>query len=464
MACNIKHDPEVEKAFWGEAHKRMIDEQGQLRPGVEPEDVIRAIAKDHGLGTDYVGGILSSKKLFMLTNEAWAKQAKLAELRGAAKRMVETADHSKALRYAMLPYELTRRALTIGHGGVIPFTHAKSSLFIPGEHMIFRQAVADAYSYMRKENGSARWRQDMAKLRADPKFNFWARVGLDIKLQSQHVGMGMSRWTRQLDPADRAGEQGFKNAQDLARKINHATGTVKSPPIINKIAGATMFAPKLRFSKYATVVDTVTSKFGIKRFAKLAAVNLGLLYVNDMFNQHVLNNNERVNWSNPNQADWLRMKVLGMTIPLAPTMEAAKLPIMLGTNLLDPRQHNKWKVAAREIASAAHPGANALYGAVTGTDLATGKTLPFKGLGQRIYGESRSSKKDQQIGGGEYASGYTPIWMQPVLKEMAKEGVPPDLSVKFLQSYAETILSGGAGTHSYPNVPYKPVKPYNSRR
>lgn len=478
MPCQVPRDPEVEKAFWNEA-KGML-----ASPMAVPEEVIAQIAKKHGIGADAVGAILSNRKMFQLTNETWAKQAKLANLRTAAKAAASSADDPKWLQAVKKynPYEFTRKVLTIGHGGVIPFTHARTSMFVPGEQGIFGRAVARAYSYITKDGGSARWRRDMAVMRADPRFKFWDRNGLDIKLQSQPVGMGMSRWTRQsfdalkpmrlelaekywkqLDPADRTAEM----AQDLAKRINHATGTVSSPPIVNKIAGKTMFAPKLRFAKYASATDTFASQFGAKRFAKLAAVNLGLLGINDLFNRYVLNSNDNINWSDPARADWLRMKLGGMTIPMAPLFETMRLPIAAGAVAMNPNEDNKAKVLTKELASAVHPGINAIYGGLTGTDLATGKALPFKGASQYIYGEHRGEKKvfgklrpdkfaaQNKIGAGEYASGYLPIPLQPVVKEMAKEGVMPDMSVPFLKAYAETILSGGAGTHAYPDVPYK---------
>jgi len=90
--------------------------------------------------------------------------AKLSELRGSAKRAALGADDSPWLKALKFPYEGTRKLLTIGHGGVIPFTHARSSLAVPGEMKIFGKAVGDAYSYMTPNAGSARWRADMAKL------------------------------------------------------------------------------------------------------------------------------------------------------------------------------------------------------------------------------------------------------------------------------------------------------------
>lgn len=474
MACYTKRDPEVEKAFWNEA-------KGHLAAGLAPEEAILALAKKHGIGTDSVSAILSqNKRLFSVTHEVWAKQAKVAQLKSAAKSEVLNADRSTLSKVLKAPYEATRQVLTIGHGGVIPFTHARSSLAVPGEQMIFARAVRDAYSYMTPNKGSARWLADMTKLRNDLSFKFADRAGLDIKIQTRPVGMGMSRWTKQsfdalktmrlelfkkywkqLDPADRS----MEGAKALAKHINHATGTVNTPPVVSKIAGATMFAPKLRFAKYASAVDSVSSKFGAKRFAKLAAINLGLLAVNDMVNRHVLQNNDKVNWNDPARADWMRLKIAGMTLPMSPLFETMRLPIAAGAVMLDPREDNKAKVLTKEISSALHPGLNALYGLGTGTDLATGKALPFKGASQYIYGEHRGerpmfgkmvkNKNAETMGKGEYASKYLPIPAQPIVAEMVKEGVPPSTATP----YVESLLSGLAGTHAYPNVPYKPKKP-----
>lgn len=473
MACVVPRDPQTEKAFWTEAKKG-------LASGLEPEEVIRSMAKTHGIGTDVVGAVLNNRQMFSLTNEAWAKQAKLSELRGQAKRAALGADDNPFVKALKFPYEGTRKLLTLGHGGVIPFTHARNSLITPGEHLIFDRTVGRAYSYMTPNTGSARWRADMTALRTDPKFNFWSRAGLDIKLQSQPVGMGMSRWTRQsfdslktmrlelakkyweqLDPADRS----LESAKELAKNLNHATGTVSSPPIVSKIAGATMFAPKLRFAKYANLTDALTSKFGAKRFAKIAAVNLAILGVNDLFNRQILQNDDKVNWSDPTRVDWLRAKIGGMTIPMSPLFETARLPINAGATLLDPRQDDKMRVVTKEIASAAHPGISAIYGGVTGKDFSTGKTLPFKGASQYLYGEHRDQKpmfgkmvKDtraEKMGKGEYAAGFAPIPSQVPIKALVSEGVHPTVA----QIIVETLLSGIAGTHAYPNVPYKDKKP-----
>ena len=147
------------------------------------------------------------------------------------------------------------------------------------------------------------------------------------------------------------------------------------------------------------------------------------------------------------------MKIAGMTIPMAPLFETARLPIAVTATMLNPREHDKGRLLTKEVVSALHPGISVAYGLATGKDLSTGKTLPFRGLSQHIYGEHRTQKQTMNV--GEYVAGRMPIPAQPILTEMAKQGVPPDLSVPFLRSYAESIFSGIGGTHVYPNVEYK---------
>src|SRR6266576_6522649 len=105
MACQVPDDSEVQKAFWNEA-------EALRKTFLGPEEVIKAIADKHGLGLDQVGAILSSKKMFMLTNEAWRGQAKLAELRASAKRWASSRDVPMIARVARGIYELPRKSLT----------------------------------------------------------------------------------------------------------------------------------------------------------------------------------------------------------------------------------------------------------------------------------------------------------------------------------------------------------------
>lgn len=367
-------------------------------------------------------------------------------------------------------YEMPRRVITIGHGGVIPFTHARTSLFTPGEARIFGDTAVQAYSYMRDESGTAKWKRDMAALRMNPNFDFAYKVGgLDVGSHSHPVGMGMNRWTTQsfdalktmrmklfnkywerLSPATQTPEM----AKHIATLVNHATGTVQTTPTIAKLAGIGMFAPKLRFAKYASVGDMFTSRLGRERAIKMVAMNVALLAVNDLVNRYLFDKtgNDTVNWTDPTRADWLRMKVAGITIPMAPIFEMARLPVRIGATLLDPSKQDKWRPVTSEIASAAHPTLNAAYGLASGKESWSGRALPFPGLQQEIYGDHR--KKDNQIGGWEYAANYTPIPAQPILKEFAKNGVRFDGSMG--PSVVEALLSGLMGTHAYENVPYTP--------
>ncbi len=474
--CVVKYDPEVSKAFWNEAKAMLAD-------GVDPSDVFRYIAKQYDMGTDAVGAVLNDRPLFRLTMEAWTKQANLAQVRANARHAVVNADVPPWLKALGFVYELPRKSLVVGHGGVIPFTHAGDALMSPNESGMFQDTVQRAYSYMTPNTGSARWKADMTNMVTRPSYQTARRAGLSIKLGEQPVGMGMSRWTKmsfdavkqlRLDLFEKYSKQleidkipdpnqRFESQQDLAKRINHATGVVNSPAVVNKIAGVGMFAPKLRFAKYAAAKDVFTSVYSAKRFGALAAVQLGLLGINDAVNKYILGSDDNVNWKNPGTADFLRFKIGGVTIPLSPLMETMKLPAQLLWDMLDPRVKDKWQVATRQVASAVHPMINVAYGGITGTDLATGKTLPFRGLSQRIYGDYRQKGVSKtgyphEISGGEYAAGFAPIPAQGVVKEMVKQGAAPDTSVEFLRAYAESLLSGFMGRHAYPDVPYREKK------
>lgn len=370
-----------------------------------------------------------------------------------------------ALRALKGLYEIPRKILTVGHGGVIPFTHARTSALVPGEGKIFADTVKRAYSYLPKKGGTERLTRDMASVRSDPLYDYAVKNGLAIKISTRPVGMGMSRWTNasfdalkgmRLDLFKRAWRQtpeGMRTkeyAQILAKNINHATGEAATPPVVSNIAKWAMFAPKLRFAKYASAFsDPAKSKFGAKRFAKILAVNIGLLAVNDMVNRYFFGKtkDDTVNWTEPAKADWLRMKIAGMTVPMAPTFEVARLPVRLGSVALDPKQYNKWRVAGTEIAGAAHPTITMAYDLTTGKDMWSGKSLPFKGASQYIYGEHRDKDKDKQMSKKEYASEFAPIPLQPILKELSVEGV--HLDPEMAPIIVESLASGLLGEHVY---------------
>lgn len=388
---------------------------------------------------------------------------------------LQAGDKSLLRKIASSAYEFNRKIITLGHGGVIPFTHAKTSLYTPGESKIFARTVGRAYSYLPKESGSNRHAIDMAALRSDPDYDFWKQNGLAINIKTEPVGMGTNRWTNQsfdalktmrldlakkywssLTPDMRTPEA----AKTLTKVINHATGEVNAPAALAKITKPLMFAPKLRIAKYlSALADPISSQFAAKRMAKLIAVNVGLLAVNDIVNRYFFqkSGNDTVNWDDPTKADWLRMKIGGMTLPMAPQFEMARLPFRMGAVVLDPKEQDKWKVAKTEIASAAHPTLTTVYGILTGKDAWSGKSLPFPGVSQLVYGDKRSTDSSKQMSKYEYGAGFTPIPFQPILKNLAQNGI--QMNDKLGPSIIEAFLSGAMGEHAYENVPYGVPKP-----
>lgn len=466
-------DPEVAKAFWNEAKTGLAN-------GLSPEDVISQMSEKSGLQHETIARILTQNKhLRSLTTEAWAHQAAITRLRSNARSIIRDSDRSSLGKMFSKVWESPRALLTIGHGGVIPFTHMKDSLYAIGEQKIFTDAVKRAYSYATKTGGDARWRADMAALKSQRLYNFADRAGLNVRVETQPHGIGKNWWTKKsFDALKPARLEIFSKywdavpreaksldlAKAIALDVNHATGTIKPiSPTASKVTSALMFAPQLRFAKYMTAfVDPIkflvkggkasaaeryASGIAAKRWAKITALNLSILAVNQAFNQYVLGNKEKINWTDWSKADWLRMKLGGFVIPMSPLFEMSKLPFRVVATALDPKQKEKWKPISKEIASAASPSVSLVYGGITGKELYSGRRLPFRGLAQMMFGEQRIRMAQQSW--KEYGTERLPIYAQPMVKALSDEGVKAPLAKKITIGGIESVLSGVAGTHAY---------------
>lgn len=349
--------------------------------------------------------------------------------------------------------------LTFGHGGVIPFTHGRSSATVPGEMKIFAKAAARSYSYTpygRRDTATSLWKRDMATMIGHPQYKKWVKRGLDITVGEKPLAMGSAQWTGMafdalkmmrfemaLKYAKDIGEMTEDQEKDLASRINHATGDIKIPAPIAKPLSWLAFAPKLRPAKYASAfVDPFRSKWAAKRVAKMIAINLGLLLTNYMVNKYLfgVDDQDNVNFNDPGSADWLRMKIADMTVPMAPTFEAARLPLRLGHAMVSPNEFDRWKFAKNEVVYGLNPMIGLLYGGMTGSDLATGKDLPFKGLGEYAFGDRHPSKQGK-IGWPQYLGSHAaPMALEPVVEELATDGVNPEMGGPIVAAFASGLF------------------------
>lgn len=372
-------------------------------------------------------------------------------------------------------YSIPLRLKTIGHYAVIPFTHGRNSLYVPGEAGIFARTVGRAYSYGPGESALNRWKRDMASMRSDPEYDFWNKDGLDIKIGEKPEGLGSAtatsrsfdalkqmrldlakKYWKSFSPEERSPEA----KKNLINVINHTTGDLNVPASIAKGTKYLMFGPKVWFARHLSgLSDPFTSKFAAQRMGKIIAINVGLLAVNDLINRYILGNtgDDTVNWFHPTKADWLRMKVAGMTIPGAPAFEIARLPFRIGAVATDPDERNKSKVITTDLAGGLNPAITFGYDLGTGTDMWSGKALPFPGASQLLFGDKRNKVPDKQMDKYEYTAGVAaPMWLDPVLKNAAVNGVHMDQ--KTGASVAEALLTGVLGEHGYPTVPYAAPK------
>ncbi len=368
-------------------------------------------------------------------------------------------------------YNAPLRLFTFGHSALIPFTHARSSAFMPGEMKAFGRAVKRAYStaLIPTEGASARYERDMASLRSDPDRDFWVKMGLPITDANKPVGLGFSGLTDRafsslkqlrLDLAKiywnklPEGQRTLEAAKNIVKNVSHATGEAKTPAVLNKILQWTNFAPKLKVGKYlAAFSDPFTSTLGAKRAATMIGSQLAILAMNDVVNRYFFSQTgaNTVNWSDPTKADWLRMKVGGLVIPISPIFETMKLPIRFGADLMAPKSYDNMKVVKTEVAGMLHPTLSKGYEAVMGQELFGNpepRPLPFPGVKQLLHGDNR---KGDPLNWYEYGARYTPIWAQPIAKELTKDGIDGNLAMPLI----ETFLTGALGEHSYPATPAK---------
>src|SRR5689334_2944498 len=130
MACfesqvkdKLEVNPLIAKAFWNEA-------KSHFDTGRDFGETMQAMAKKSGLQESTIAHIITSdKRLKSITNDMWLKRAKYAEINQSARALVEEADTPEWAKKAGGLWDLSRRSLTWGHGGVFPFTHARNLVF-----------------------------------------------------------------------------------------------------------------------------------------------------------------------------------------------------------------------------------------------------------------------------------------------------------------------------------------------
>lgn len=511
MACyesevkdKLKVNPLVAKAFWNEA-------KAHFDTGKDFEGTVKSMAEKSGLQEATVARILTAdKRLKAITRDMWLKRAKYREITQGAQRLVEQADTPAWAKNATAVWDLTRRAATIGHGGVFPFTHARNLLFRgEAEAKIFKDAVKDAYSYLDfpkklggKGGGTAKWSEDMANMQLDPEYRTALQMGVDIHPSSEPVGIlaaGVKGWGRRgfdaLKPARLKlwKEWSSKLPDDmrdeasgrmLAREINYATGSIgKTSNQFARVTTPVMFAPKLWFAKRMeayqplrylvnagkmTPGQRMVANNALKSWGKVVAVSGGLLAANDALNKYVLKNNHRVNFTDFSKPGTLwRMNIGGTIVPLSPMVETLRTPVAFVAALMARKRDlrgeapltSAGRLVLKDFLNALHPSITAGVEFISGRE-AFGvpgqlRRLPFPGVAQMVRGEE--PEKVPPMSGFEYLAEKGPIPLSAGVREFVQiikdQGASDEQANAWVKSLIQSALSGGAGVHTFEEQP-----------
>ncbi|PYS86531.1 MAG: hypothetical protein DMF62_15585 [Acidobacteria bacterium] len=273
-------------------------------------------------------------------------------------------------------------------------------------------------------------------------------------------------------------------AQLLARDMNYATGSVKAPrgaaaqPLDRMVSAASdasgnvLLSSKLFYAKRMqaanilrygpgrlgdllskgggmTAEERAIANLGLRRWARIASTQLGILGVNFAFAKAF--GLKLPNLTDPSKADYGRLRIGNFVVPLSPLMEAAKEPVRaLATTISKRSAYEGGKELVRPVINALTPGIQLTGEQITGKEPFSGRTVPSI----RNVIQPPKPGKTPPVGPGEYiGTRFAPIAIGGGIHEfyqaLRNEGVSPSIATAFVKSAAGTITSGVAGTHIY---------------
>jgi flavin-binding protein dodecin len=367
MACVISDVPrdQLDRAMtlervagiWKYAKANYIDK------GVNFENTLSGVANDLSIPRDWVARAFTKpKQLRAITNEVYRLQDARREAIRSAKSHVATIDAPAGARLISALTSIPRRVLTFGHGPVFPVTHALDLAF--SESKIYFQSMANAWKFASKAEHAAAvdylLHHDLyalgrrAGLVIDPEqgpqgiligsrqTSSWSRRAWDA-IKVARISVFEKRWSEVPE-----NERNIDTAKVIASQINHATGVMSPGEFGFGGLSKGMFAPQLTASKLAkTVFDPIKTvatyskilagrgaevpfaeRYGAQLRVKKAAQWLGayasLLALNQGF-LSAFGSNQKINYSDPKKADWLRFKAGGYVLNTRGSMEVIRL-------------------------------------------------------------------------------------------------------------------------------------------
>ena len=326
------------------------------------DDVRHKVATDLGLPVAEVSRRLAEPKaLRTVTNEMYQKMAARRNIISNAKNWLENQQAPGWLRAIKALPRAAFAAATFGHGSVGMVTHSAVNAFNPGAWSTYFPNFFKQFRMMGFHDKGAYHEAAIQNLIRDPNFTTARRAGL-ANDPSRITGDYEKAWTGPFFArVGLAGVRGFDTlklfrqdrfnsiwentpkslqtpemAKMVAIGINHATGIVGGQ--IHPGASTLFFAPKLEVSRWAFMIgdqakasktilnwknETPEARQNalatVKQFATITGTYAGLLAINQGL-LSAAGSDQKVNFTNPKQGDFLAFKAAGYRLGIVSPM------------------------------------------------------------------------------------------------------------------------------------------------
>ena len=516
---SIGHDlrsPETKGAETLKLWKHVND--NYLKKGVlDFDDVVSGAAKDLGMTPDEVRRQLTlNPKVKKMTDEMYKDMDALRKVKQGIEFWIKEMAMPAWARYVKAVPRIFFLDKIFGHGTVGMVTHAGINAFDPTAWNTYFPSFLRQYKIAFSTVKHEQWVQDQlrksnfvmwkrAGLKADPyKYaddyqnasikQFMGRANLLIgnygfdALKDFRINRANQIWEK--TPAnlkyDAEGNVNLDYARMVADSVNHATGVMetKMPKFMAEMSQNIMFAPTLEFSRWAwmigdplkamTYIDKwrsgtatpseiqfakreLATKAGIvATYASLLALNQGYL--------SATGSEQKINYNNPKQGDFLAFKVAGKTVGVTSAM--------LGMVRLFAKMYNAATGPQPAMGSRSDTMAEAAK------NYARGKLSPIAGFGADVATQQTAMREvvpwssdkpkygEKKLTGGEYAAlTFTPIpvseGIKAVWEEQGMSKEQQNVWLDILKGAAVAVPAGLTGARIAPDYSLepKPTKP-----
>lgn len=500
-----KFSAQDSKDIWDYAKKEYIDND------IDFDTMITNVGMDLGLSREQVrDALVTPKNIKPISDAMYRKQYERNRAIQHAKDWVKATGVNPIVKWLGAIPRAFFALKVFGHGTVGFITHAGVNIFDPVEWKRYWPLYFKQFKMVYGDK--AKYEQIISDHINDPQYTFWKRNGLAVDPNEryddyQFITRMFDKWKigRWLTGGDRgfnalklyrlerakglyknlsAVEKADPNTgKMIATLVNHSTGTSHIP--LPEAANVMFFAPRLEASRWNRLIvdpanaaktflswnkaapsDRAAAKIVAKRAGRILATYVGSL----MTNQAILSlsgANQKINFTDPTQSDFLKFKMGGRTLDLtggmisifdflanmvhASTMNTSDLP--KGKTRKDMLMQYGWNYVTGKLS----PFASTVKDVATQHDF-QGNSLPFS--------SDKPQSGKRKLSWNEYLTeSQTPIPIAEAFndahKQMIADGMPKANADIILGAIITGVLVGGTGVKIGEEPNAKPT-PFNA--